>query len=290
MVELAAAEGGLWQMGIAGDTLNTAWYARALLPEGWGVAYATVIGRDAFSERVPPFLAGAGIATDRVARHGSRAIGLYAISVTGGERSFSYWRDSSAARTLADDPARLARLIDGADLLHVSGITLAILPAEGRRTLFAAISTAREAGTRVSFDPNIRPKLWESAGAARAAIAEMAGLADIALPSFDDEAALFGDADTAATLARYAEAGAETVVVKDGGAAIEALHAGERLRLDGLARAVPVDTTGAGDSFNGALLAEVVAGRAIGPAVRRAHEVASRVVGHRGALMPFGTF
>lgn len=291
MVELVPAhllaETGLWRVGIAGDTLNTTWYARAFLPASWAVAYATVIGRDPFSEKVAPFLAEAGITTDRLIRHDTRSIGLYAVSLTHGERSFSYWRETAAARTMADHPAQLAQLIAGANLLHVSGITLAILPPAGRQTLFAALAKARKAGTRIAFDPNIRPKLWESPQAARATITKMAGLADILLPSFDDETALFGDTTPASTCARYAAAGASLIVVKNGGNAIELYDQGKQSCLDQLARVVPQDTTGAGDSFNGSFLAGLLTGQTPQQAIWQAHAVAMRVVGYPGALMPF---
>lgn len=287
MVELISVADELWRLGIAGDTLNTAWYARALLPADWSVAYATVIGRDMFSEKVPTFLAKAGIMTDRLARHETRSIGLYAVSLTNGERSFSYWREHSAARTLADDPIRLAGLIEAAAVLHVSGITLAILSPQARRAMFSVIAAARGAGMRVAFDPNIRLKLWESDAAARQAITEMAGLADITLPSFDDEASLFCDANPAATCARYEAAGTPMVVVKNAGGAIEIADAGKHYRIEGLPRVVPVDTTGAGDSFNGAFLAGLLMGQNPEQAVRRAHEVATCVVGYPGALLPF---
>lgn len=291
MVELVpahvAAAAGLWRLGIAGDTLNTAWYARAFLPASWSVAYATVIGRDPFSEKVAPFLAEAGIATDRLIKHDTRSIGLYAVNLNNGERSFSYWRDHAAARTMADDPAQLAGLIAGADLLHISGITLAILPPEGRKTLFATLTAAKATGTRIAFDPNIRLKLWESPEAARTNVTEMAGLADLVLPSFDDETSLFGDTTPATTCARYAACGAATVVVKNGGNAIEMFDAGKRSCIEQLTHVVPQDTTGAGDSFNGAFLAGFLAGQSLEQAVRHAHEVAMRVVGYPGALMPF---
>ena len=130
MVELAPAGEGLLRQGFAGDTFNTAWYARRLLPPGWTVSYGTVIGEDAVSEDMARFIAGEGLSTDALARHPDRTVGLYMISLKDGERSFSYWRGQSAAKTLADDPARLADMLKGRDNIHFSGITLAILPPE----------------------------------------------------------------------------------------------------------------------------------------------------------------
>jgi hypothetical protein len=127
----------------------------------------------------------AGVARDR-----ERSMGLYLIELDGVERSFHYWRESSAARRLADDPAALAEALRGAGLIHLSGISLAILPAGARETLFRALAEARSSGAVVSFDPNVRARLWSSEAEIRETIGRMLALADVALPSFDDEAAV----------------------------------------------------------------------------------------------------
>ena len=282
MIELSGAGDDLWRMGIAGDTLNTAWYARAGFGAQWRVSFATVIGEDAFSARVPAFLAQNGLATDRLMRDAQRSIGLYAISLAQGERSFSYWRGQSAAKTLADDPARLARMTAGASVVHLSGITLAILPPEAR----AHLGALRAQGVRGVFDPNIRPRLWEDPQTARTQITLAARAADIVLPSFDDEAALFGCDTPAQTRARYAALGAATVVVKNGTGPMCLAHGGQSYDLDPLEQVRPIDTTGAGDSFNGAFIAALMQGASVLSAVHAGHKMAARVVLHRGALIP----
>ncbi|GAA4228818.1 2-dehydro-3-deoxygluconokinase [Sagittula marina] len=286
MLELSGAGDDLWRMGIAGDTLNTAWYARACLPDSWQVAYGTCIGRDPFSARVPAFLQENGIEVDRIQTHPTRSVGLYAISLVEGERSFAYWRSASAARTLADDLEQLETMTREAQVIHVSGITLAILPPEGRRRLIEVMTRRRAEGVTVSLDPNIRPALWEDPDTAAEILTQAARAATILLPSFDDEKACFGDATPAATLARYAALGADTVIVKNGGGAILARHEGQSFETGELARVTPVDTTGAGDSFNGACLAAIATGSPLPDAVAAGHTVASKVVMHRGALMP----
>jgi len=107
MVEIAPAEGGLCRQGFAGDTFNAAWYARRALPGAWTVDYATQVGRDAVSDAMLAFMAGEGIGTGSILRREDRTVGLYLLSLKDGERSFSYWRGQSAARMLAEDPARL---------------------------------------------------------------------------------------------------------------------------------------------------------------------------------------
>lgn len=286
MLELSAAKGDLWRMGIAGDTLNTAWYARACLPADWVVAYGTCIGTDEVSQRIPTFLAENGLETDRVLTHPTRSVGLYMISLHDGERSFTYWRDTSAARTLASDPDRLLALTADANVLHVSGITLAILPPVGRAALIEVLRQRRSEGCTISFDPNLRPRLWENPQSAVEALTEMARVATIVLPSFDDERTAFGDATPDDTVTRYVALGADTVVVKNGGGRIAASHGGRRSEFDGFARVTPVDTTGAGDSFNGAFLAALASGQPLHEAVASGHCIARQVVGHRGGLMP----
>ena len=154
MVELSGAgQPDLWRAGIAGDTLNTAWYLRRLLGADWQVGYLTRGGTGPFSDRAVGFMATEGLDVTHIARDSAREIGLYAITLADGERSFSYWRDSSAARRLADDPAVLARALEGCALAYLSGITLAILPPEGRGHLMDALAEARAQGTQVVFDP-----------------------------------------------------------------------------------------------------------------------------------------
>jgi 2-dehydro-3-deoxygluconokinase len=288
MVELSALPAaGQWQQGIAGDTLNTAWYARMQLPADWQVGYATVLGQDRLSDEMVRFIEGAGLESAAIWRHPDRMPGLYMISLTNGERSFSYWRDRSAARTLADDPARLHAALQTADVIYVSGITLAILTAEARATLLAALAAMRALGKTVVFDPNLRPRLWASEVEMCAQIMALAAVSDIVLPSHEDEASHFGDATLAATAERYLAAGAREVVVKNGGGPMVYAVADQPIvALPAMERCTPVDTTGAGDSFNAGYLAARLCDVEIPAAVAQAHALAMRVVGHRGALMP----
>lgn len=286
MVEFAPATDDLYAQGFAGDTFNTAWYLRRLLPGTVLVDYLSAVGSDAMSERMVGFMAGQGIGTAHVARVAGAGVGLYLIRLDAGERSFSYWRSASAARSLADDPGRLAAGLEGARLAYLSGITLAILTPPARAHLLAALAAARRAGTEVAFDPNIRPALWPDLDTMRAALTEAASGADIVLPSFEDEARTFGDPDPAATAARYAQGGARLVVVKDGPAPVVAREAGHLSRHEVPATvAPPVDTTAAGDSFNAGLLAARVTGQPLAKAVAAGMRLAGRVIAAPGALV-----
>jgi 2-dehydro-3-deoxygluconokinase len=286
MLELSGSGGDGWRMGFAGDTFNTLWTMRALLPETAATDYVSAFGDDPFSARQRAFMAESGIGTAKSPVIAGARPGLYAITLTGAERSFTYWRSDAAARQLASDPAALAESLSGRALAYFSGITLAILEPEARQTLFGALATARGHGSLIAFDPNYRPRLWASAEAAREAFSQALALADIALPTFPDEQTLYGDTAMETTARRMEAAGAGEIVVKDGPSPALLFGGGASRRLPAMPTEA-IDTTGAGDSFNGSYLAARLLGDEPEAAVTRAHRVASAVVRVRGALAPF---
>ena len=282
MVELAQVGPDTYRRGFAGDTFNTAWYARRCLPPDWEVGYASAVGLDATSAEMRAFMEAEGI-VPCLREVPERTVGLYMISTEAGERSFSYWRDRSAARLMAEDEGWLAETLAAADMLHLSGITLAILTPEHRARLCAALA---ECPARVSFDTNLRPRLWESENAMREGLTMGARAASVVLPSFDEETGLFGDPTPAHTVARYREAGAEIVAVKNGGAELTLATPDGEVRLPPEPVERPVDTTAAGDSFAARFLAGLATGEAPQDAARAAMTLASKVICAPGALVP----
>lgn len=287
MVEMAPDGAGKYDMNFAGDTLNTAWYARRCLGDdpAYHVGYLTCAGEDAVSDRMLAFLESSGIETDHIARIPDRTVGLYMIQLDNGERSFAYWRDTSAAKLLAADPARLDAAFDGESILLFSGITLAILSPEHRQNLIDALSRARANGAEVVFDTNIRPRLWENVEATHHWLSKAAAIADIMLPSFDEEEVMFGDKKPADTALRYRDLGAHTVIVKNGADELYAWSKGEggfTLHPDPVQ---PVDSTAAGDSFNAGFLTARMQGANLNDALRAGMALSAQVVLHRGALV-----
>lgn len=285
MAELSPMGGeGAFRLGFAGDTFNTAWYLARIGP-GADIFYYTAVGDDTISRELCAAIRSAGINDDFVQILDGATVGLYLISLDRGERSFSYWRGQSAARQMVRDSDMLTRALDACDLIYFSGITLAILDAAQRTTLLTALRGARAAGKTVAFDPNLRPRLWESPDAMRNTILQGAAVSNVLLPSFEDEADWFRDNGPEATVRRYLDAGAETVVVKNGAGPVHYVH-------DGNAGAVPVeplravvDTTAAGDSFNAEILFGLATGAPIAPCIERACNLAASVVQGRGALV-----
>jgi 2-dehydro-3-deoxygluconokinase len=285
MVELSQAGGGLLRKGFAGDTFNTAWYAHACLPVDWSVEYFTAVGDDPMSDEMLSFIEGAGIGTSHIRRIRGRTTGLYLINLKDGERTFSYWRESSAARQLAVDGDRLREAIEASDVIYFSGITLAILSHDSAETLLSELRRAKAIGKLVVFDPNLRPRLWTSLDTMHATIGEGARASTLVMPSFDDEAAHFGDASIAATIRRYRLLGAPMVVVKNGADGVTVNTASGESLIEAEPVATVVDTTSAGDSFNGAFLAEYIRAKDPVAAARFAVKVAAKVIGEHGALV-----
>ncbi|AXJ94411.1 MULTISPECIES: sugar kinase [unclassified Sphingomonas] len=281
MVELARAPAGDdWRLGSAGDTLNTAVHLARL---GMPVAFMTALGSDAFSTGLRDAWEAEGLDLSLVLTDPDRRPGLYAVTNDAtGERHFTYWRDTSAARRLFDLSGIAAASASAAraDLLVFSLISLAILSPTARAALLDLGRAVRGRGGRVAFDGNYRPALWADAGEARSAHAAAMAIADIGLPSFDDEAALFGDADPAVTLARWHDAGVAEVALKCGA---QGCWVGSRLSPPPHVL-VPVDTSGAGDAFNAAYLAARMAGIAPLAAAERGHRLGGWVVTRRGAV------
>ena len=287
MLELSGQTGLNWRMGFAGDTFNTLWALHALSGDR-PATYVSAFGDDPFSDGQIAFFAENGIGIGASPVIAGVRPGLYAITLTGAERAFTYWRSDAAARRLASDSAALTKSLQKQALVYFSGITLAILDAAARQKLLAAVANARAAGSLVAFDPNYRPRLWQSREDAQAAILEALAVTDIALPTFPDEQMLFGDTEPHVTAERLGKLVGE-VVVKNGEQPALIAENGKLQPVPAVHVAAPVDTTGAGDSFNGGYLAARLAGHAPAEAVQRAHRVAAAVVQVRGALAPFET-
>jgi len=286
MIEMATVGEGLYRRGFAGDTYNTAWHISQALGPTSNVGFVTRVGQDRLSDSFVAEVANDGMDVSGISRDANRIMGLYLIELNGVERSFDYWRKDSAAVGFADDASVLASALKDTGLIHLSGITLAILCPKARGTLIGALATARQNGATVSFDPNIRPKLWTSLAEIRETITRVLDVSDIALPSFDDEANHWGDATPAITVERFVRSGVREVVVKNGDGPITSYSDGQILETETPVVTGIRDTTGAGDAFNAGYLSARLGGYDPNAAVSYGQRMSGEIIRHFGAKIP----
>jgi len=274
------------KLAFGGDTLNTCIYLARL---GLSPHYVTVLGDDPLSAWMAESWRDEGIDCAHV-RHASGELpGLYFIDTDDdGERSFFYWRDRAPVKTLFDnasDSADLFTALGDMSMLYLSGITLAVLTEPSRERLLDWLPRYRQGGGQVAFDNNFRPKLWRSNDEAQDTYKRMYALTDLALPTLEDEVALFGDMSADDLINDLRSSGIREIALKQG-------EHGCRVVADGVDEHVPViatevvDTTSAGDSFNAGYLAGRAHGMSQIDAAMVGSKLASLVIQHRGAIIP----
>lgn len=289
LLELSHPHGRGDRLSYGGDTLNTAIYLARL---GQTPHFITAMGIDPYSDDVIRQCRAEGVRINHVLRHPGRLPGLYAIQLdAAGERRFHYWRGESAARAFfdldrADEALAFAR---EADWLYLSGITLSIFQGPEQACLGEVARAVRARGGEVVFDPNYRSNGWATRQDALDAIEVFARHVTLALPTLEDENALYGDASAGDHAARWADWGVRQTALKCG--AMGAILFGEEGGVEGQRVAVtetvpPVDTTGAGDSFNAAFISARISGLGPVSAAMAANRLAGVVIRHPGAIVP----
>ena len=282
MVEFnQTAEGGgrLYLQGFGGDSSN---FAIAAARQGARVGYFSALGDDQHGRMLRTLWDEEGVDHGSVRTDAAASTAIYFVTHGPRGHEFHFFRSGSAASRLT--PAELPReRIAAAKVLHLSGISLAI-SAGACDTGYAAIEAARNAGVKVSFDTNLRLKLW-SIARARAVMSDVMRLADICLPSYDDVRAITGIDDADALVDHCLGLGAKTVALKLGERGAIVADAGQRHRIAPFP-CKPVDATGAGDTFGGAFVARLIAGDPLHEAGRYAAAAAALSTEGYGAVAP----
>lgn len=267
--------------GYGGDTYNTA-YAIARL--GVPCRYLTVLGDDSLSDKLIRNWQLDGVDTRGVQRLPGQPPGLYWIETDAqGERRFQYWRSAAPARRLMEVPVeRLKQLCHGGEFLYFSLITLAVV--HDREALLQWLVAQADTHTLV-YDNNYRAGLWASLDEARYWHQRALSRVGIYLPSLDDEITLSGT-DKGRSLDRLADLGRECEVVAKRGCDGAWVRVGNQWRRVPAEPVSAMDTTGAGDAFNGAYVAARAQGEDPLAAACRANQLAAQVVRNPGALLP----
>jgi 2-dehydro-3-deoxygluconokinase len=249
------AHASTMSLGIGGSESNVAIGIQRL---GGNAVWCGRVGDDALGILVAREIRAEGVTVRAITDPGAPTGLMLKERRTAVTQSVSYYRAGSAGSRL--EPADLdAKLIAGAAVLHLSGITPA-LSATAAATVFAAIEIARAAGVTISFDLNYRANLW-AADAAGIVYRDIIPLVDVVFAGDDEAAIAVGSAEPAELARRLAELGPAQAVIKLGHLGAEAQIAGESFRQSAIP-ITPVDTVGAGDAFVAGYLAEHLLGSA----------------------------
>jgi 2-dehydro-3-deoxygluconokinase len=274
-------EGGgrKYLQGFGGDTSN---FAIAAARQGATAGYVSALGDDAHGRMLRDLWDREGVDHSSVATDADAYTAIYFVTHDASGHQFSFMRAGSAASRMKPSGLPTER-IESAKVLHLSGISLAI-SASACDTAYAAIAMARAAGAQVSFDTNLRLKLWPI-DRARAVMTDVMRHCDICLPSLDDIATITGLTDPDALVDHCLSLGAKIVALKLGerGALVADAHQRHRVAPH---PCHPVDATGAGDTFGGAFVARLVAGDDLLAAGRYAVVAAALSTEGYGAVDP----
>ncbi|TAJ89858.1 sugar kinase [Reyranella sp.] len=272
-------DGWTWLQGFGGDSQNV---AIAAARQGASAGYLTSVGQDWMGDAFLDLWKTEGVDASRVTRHPTAPTGVSFVTHSATGHKFDYLRKNSAASLMTPETLA-ADYIAGAKFFHLSAIGQAISES-ARLTCAAAITAARKAGVKVSYDTNLRLRLWEL-DQARQVIHATIAQCDIALPSLDDSQQLTGLTAREAIVDYYLGLGAPLVALKMGAEGSLIATRDKRTRVQPF-KVEAVDATGAGDTFDGAFLARLLAGDTPEMAARYANVAAALSTQGYGAVTP----
>ncbi|MCF4010943.1 sugar kinase [Rheinheimera sp. UJ63] len=283
MIECTQLNNGQYKAGFGGDTLNTAVYLSRCGGHG---DYFTALGDDTFSLNMMESWKQEGVGISNVKIIPGQLPGIYLIeNDCFGERHFYHWRQNAPARQLLSAFPEIFDDLRKYSIIFLTGISLSIYPQQDRIQLFSFLSEFRRKGGTVAFDNNFRPKNWPDVDTAKACYEKMMSLTDIALLSFDDEIEMHGEHTIEECLERWSSRFVSEIIIKQGSKESLIYKDGEVVTVPVDHIVVPVDTTAAGDSFNGAYFAARQRGESIKQCVKEAQLCASIVIQHKGAII-----
>lgn len=296
MVELKQTSTGTsvpvtMQQAFAGDVFNAAVYMHRCFKQV-EVQLFSALGHDEYSQNMIRYFAQQGIGTDYILTSPDKIPGLYSIQTDEtGERSFTYWRNDAAARYTMDlITDEIVEQLKQFDMFVFSGISLAVIKPELRQSFWQLIETLKAAGVEIVFDPNYRQRLWQSVEETQSQYQLALQHSDIVLPGIEDFDVLYG-LNTFEQVVEFCQGhNIKELVIKDGPNGVLVVSQGRSQFIEITPVSQVVDTTSAGDSFNGVYLGARLNGESIDQAASKAACVAGFVIQHSGAIVPSSTF
>ena len=291
MVELRAMNAATLHQSFAGDVYNSAVYLKRCFPQVT-TSVVTALGQDNLSKKMLERFGSEQINTQLVFAHDTKVPGMYYIETDEhGERSFIYWRNDSAAKKVVDflDADALEQLSQG-DMFFFSGISLAIIEESAREDFWKVVKQLKDAGVKIVFDPNYRARLWNSVEETKEQYHLAFTFADITLPGVEDLTTLYDVHSVEAVVEYLKPYQIEEIVVKNGPESVVTKE-GETLQSHTIVPVTNVvDTTSAGDAFNGVYLGARLSDKSISSAVQLAAKAAGAVIQQPGAIAPKDIF
>ncbi len=238
-----------YSSGFGGDTSNT---AISIARQGMSVGFISKVGKDKFGRELLELWKRETVDYSHVSIHPEAPTGIYFVTHDADGHHFTYYRSGSAACQMT--PLDLPKDdLSQTRILHLSAITQAI-SVSSCETAFAAIFQARKNGVKVSYDTNLRLKLW-SLDRARDVINRTVPMCDVIMPSLEEATSLTGLVDPEEITDYFFQLGAKLVVLKQGSHGALVSDGKENLNIPGH-KVKAIDATGAGDTFDGAFLSE----------------------------------
>ncbi|MBB1430363.1 sugar kinase [Pseudoalteromonas sp. SG43-4] len=291
MVELRAMSAATLHQSFAGDVYNSAVYLKRCFPQVT-TSVVTALGQDNLSKKMLERFESEQINTQLVFAHDTKVPGMYYIETDEhGERSFIYWRNDSAAKKVVDflDADALDQLSQG-DMFFFSGISLAIIEESAREDFWKVVKQLKDAGVKIVFDPNYRARLWNSVEETKEQYHLAFTFADITLPGVEDLTTLYDVHSVEAVVEYLKPYQIEEIVVKNGPESVVTKE-GDTLQSHTIIPVTNVvDTTSAGDAFNGVYLGARLSDKSISSAVQLAAKAAGTVIQQPGAIAPKDIF
>ena len=246
---------------IAGAESNTAIGACRL---GRTAAWISALGEDELGNFVLDSISQEGVDVSLVKRDSKHRTGLMIKEIVEDKTTVYYYRENSAASHISISDIDLDKLSD-AKIIHLTGIT-PVLSKSCREAVAELMRWAMENGKLISFDPNIRRKIWGEVDYVPL-ICQMLEISDIALLGLSEAKELYGTDEIPKIASILLEAGVKFVVIKDGANGAYAISQNEFVFVPPF-ECNPVDSVGAGDGFNAGFLSGILEGRSLAESAR----------------------
>ena len=272
------------KINFGGDTYNSAVYFSRLTNNKTNTFYSTALGKDNFSKKMISRFKSENIKCDYIRTDGENPPGLYSIEINEkGERSFSYWRDQSPSKYifLGSKGKKLVKDINNADVFYYTGISAGILDKKQRKDLINIGSTATICG----FDFNYRSQLHYNKKVSQLLFNEINNRVDIHFVSFDDARELFKIKNPLEIFEIINEK--KNLILIRYKNSIIFKNKQQEIKTVTVPHGEVVDTTAAGDAFNGSFLAIMNNNKnvPVEENILISHSVTREVIKHRGAII-----